>query len=221
MKFTSNDMEAIVQAIEDHSHVYIRLVLGTEGITPFNLAKVDRMEHFRTKIQPFLESKNTPVGTYIIEGRHSGKKETFPMVTIEKNNGIAESKPAAPVQKMPIINSKAEANLDLIQENARLTFENKYLTEKLETAQETILDLENQLTEMENQITEMENKEDETEKQKTLSEPAQLLTEFVKPFIPAMQNLAANFLAEYMNKKQFPNGIPQQPQQPGAENTES
>lgn len=191
----AKDKSKIAEAVEATPYLYLRLTdpKGTVLIGGSNGSRKDWLEK---KLYSYIDQPGK-FQFYQLYGREkAGKYQLICEIEPETVSTVS----AAPVK---IMNSKAEANFDLLQENAKLLskveileFQNRELLSSIAELEKTVEDLEQTISEMEGEAV------------PALSENQNLLMEFAKPLLPGLQAFAFSYLSQFMPKQPTNNESP-------------
>jgi hypothetical protein len=185
----SGNIVAITEAVKATPYHLLRLTDPKGNILIGAARGVPREDWIKDKLASYISgpSKNPYLSLF---GRETNGKYQL-ICEIESDQVLPTQAP------LKMINSKAEANFELLQENSRLLSKVEILQFQNEELLKQIADLENQVADQEQTISEMEAKT-----VPNLSENQNMLLEFAKPLLPGLQAFAFNMLAQYLPQNQ-------------------
>jgi len=183
----AKDKSKISEAVEATPYLYLRLT-DPKGTVLIGGSNGSRKEWLEKKLYSYIDQPGK-CQFYQLYGREkAGKYQLICEIEPETVSTVS-----APVKFM---NSKAEANFDLLQENAKLLskveileFQNRELISSIAELEKTVEDLEQTISEMEGETV------------PALSENQNLLMEFAKPLLPGLQAFAFSYLSQFMPKQ--------------------
>jgi len=187
----SSDKSKIEEAVNSTPYINLRLSDPKGNVLIQGTRSMDRNTWLKEKLYSYLNSEPKH-SYYCLYGREAaGKYQLICEIDTDMKN--------VPLIKSTV-NSKAEANFDLLQENARLNSKVEILEFQNKELLNLISELEKNIEELEKTIEDLES-----ENVPQLSENQNMLIEFAKPLLPGLQAYAFQYLSQFMPKQ--PNSI--------------
>lgn len=193
----ASETKKIAEAVASTPYTFLRLS-DPKGNVKINGSRTqNREEWLSSKLNNYLAGPAT-AAYYCLYGKEAaGKYQLICEIETDKAN-------QAPVISAKPMNNKAEANFELLQENAKLTSKVEILEFQNRDLLAQIADLEGQIEDLEKTVEELQ-----AEDVPNLSENQNLLVEFAKPLLPGLQAFAFNYLSQFLPQNpNLPNNEP-------------
>ena len=182
----ATETKKIAEAVAATPYTYLRLSDPKGNIVIGGSRSQSREDWLSQKLNSYLAGPAS-AAYYCLYGKEAaGKYQLICEIETDKPQQV-------PVISAKPMNTKAEANFDLLQENAKLSSKVEVLEFQNRELLSQISDLAAQVEELESTISEME-----AEQVPNLSENQNLLVEFAKPLLPGLQAFAFNYLSQFL-----------------------